>query len=243
MTLSVKTKTNRANAQKSTGPISTNGKAIVRKNALKHGIHAQAITLKHEDPKLFETLTEEIYAELSPATLMEREMVDRIIMTLIRQRRLRTAETATIQLSINQVETPTSKPFRVNDALEILEKELQSLDYQINPYQPEALKIKAPHVYPNLFTPETNEGLSQKEIDSRAQNASLLFDLLVTKVDMYSHQKALSAKQQQDETSLRACQLVPNNPAMQSLDYQINPYQPEALKIKAPHVYPNLFTP
>ena len=222
MTLSLKTKTNRANAQKSTGPISANGKAAIKKNAIKHGIHSQIPILDHEDPQLFEELTKEIYIELAPATIMEREMADRIIMTLIRQRRLRTAEAATIQLSIDQIEAPSPKQFRVDDALEILEKELQLLNYQINPYQPELIKAKAPHVYPNLFTPESNEGLPQKEIDDRAQNASLLFDLLVTKVDIYSHQKAIATKQQQDEANLRARQLVPNSPAMHFLTrYQV----------------------
>lgn len=217
MTLSVQTKANRANAQKSTGPSSQNGKAIVGKNAIKHGIHSQVPILSHEDPQVFETLTEELYEELAPATTMEREMVDRIIMTLIRQRRLREAETASIQLSIDQSTPPKAKKFRIDDQYETLEKELKAIDYQINRCTPKALKEKAPHVYANVYA-EPRESLSA----AQAFTANILFQSLLNKVNLYTQEKSAVRHHQQNEAHLRACQLLPNTPEMHFLTrYQV----------------------
>ena len=45
---------NRKNAQKSTGPKSAQGKADVAKNATKHGLTAQNVIIKGENPEEFE---------------------------------------------------------------------------------------------------------------------------------------------------------------------------------------------
>ena len=50
---------NRANAQKSTGPRSVEGKSASRFNALKHGIDAASIVIPGEDPADYDALAAE----------------------------------------------------------------------------------------------------------------------------------------------------------------------------------------
>jgi len=57
---------NRANAQKSTGPLSPESKAKTRLNAKRDGITGQVITLSEEDLPVFEKLKAELIAELTP---------------------------------------------------------------------------------------------------------------------------------------------------------------------------------
>jgi hypothetical protein len=47
---------NQANAQKSTGPRSVEGKSVSRFNALKHGIDAATIVIPGEDRAVYEAL-------------------------------------------------------------------------------------------------------------------------------------------------------------------------------------------
>ena len=50
MTSAQRSRINRQNAQKSTGPTTPEGKDRSRRNSLKHGLRAEAFTLPHEDP-------------------------------------------------------------------------------------------------------------------------------------------------------------------------------------------------
>jgi hypothetical protein len=47
---------NRANAQRSTGPRSAEGKSASRFNALKHGIDAASVIIPGEDPAVYDSL-------------------------------------------------------------------------------------------------------------------------------------------------------------------------------------------
>ena len=51
---------NRANAAKSTGPKTSEGKAIVRANAVSHGLTATTVLMEGEDAAEINTLTEEV---------------------------------------------------------------------------------------------------------------------------------------------------------------------------------------
>jgi hypothetical protein len=83
---------NRLNAQKSTGPRSAEGKAAVRFNALKTGIHAQSQVIPGEDPAALTLLTAEYYDRFQPATPEVRALVDALITAEWLQRRFRTLE-------------------------------------------------------------------------------------------------------------------------------------------------------
>ena len=83
---------NRRNARKSTGPKTPEGKAAVRLNALKHGLLSQEILLPGEDQEALRELSERLRAELQPVGELENLLVDRIIASYWRLRRLERVE-------------------------------------------------------------------------------------------------------------------------------------------------------
>lgn len=85
---------NRANAKKSSGPRSIEGKAKSSMNALKHGLTAVGVVLDGEDPAQFESLRDRLILELKPQTALEEAMVDRISALLWRLRRVPVFEAA-----------------------------------------------------------------------------------------------------------------------------------------------------
>lgn len=89
---------NRNNARKSTGPKTARGKQTVANNALKHGLFARQLLLADEDPEEYRSLADDLQAGLQPVGALELSLVERITVTLWRQRRLVRAETAVIEL-------------------------------------------------------------------------------------------------------------------------------------------------
>jgi hypothetical protein len=83
---------NRLNALKSTGPKTPEGRAAVRLNGVKHGLHAQTLVLKGESESDFAALLECYEAEYAPATPTEEALVQQIAMATWRLRRLYHAE-------------------------------------------------------------------------------------------------------------------------------------------------------
>src|SRR4051812_7824887 len=83
---------NRANAGKSTGPRTAVGKARACRNALKHGMFSKETLLDVEDADAFVRLRLEYKTALTPTDAVEREIVDRIITCVWKQRRIAQAE-------------------------------------------------------------------------------------------------------------------------------------------------------
>ena len=69
---------NRRNAQNSTGPTSLDGKSRSSANALKTGIHSDALLVPGESPEEFAQLVDDYHALHQPRTAAERYQVDRI---------------------------------------------------------------------------------------------------------------------------------------------------------------------
>lgn len=92
---------NRKNAQKSTGPNTPTGKAIVSKNSLKHGLLAQQLLLPDEDENQLDQFREMLTTQLDPADLLESLMVERIIAAAWRLRRLLRIETEMMTDDLN----------------------------------------------------------------------------------------------------------------------------------------------
>src|ERR687897_1425798 len=88
MTSDKKAQANRRNALKSTGPKTPEGKDAVRLNALKHGLLSQEILLPGEDEEALRELGHNLRAELQPVGELESLLVDRIIASYWRLRRL-----------------------------------------------------------------------------------------------------------------------------------------------------------
>ena len=79
MTTQAKIRANRQNAQKSTGPRTTRGKALASKNSLKHGLSANRNVIAPESQADYELYREQILAELTPLTPIESMLADRVI--------------------------------------------------------------------------------------------------------------------------------------------------------------------
>jgi hypothetical protein len=83
---------NRANAQKSTGPRSVEGKSASRFNALKHGIDAASIAIPGEDPADYDALVAQYQCEYRPQSASETFYVDTMIRADWHKRRLENVE-------------------------------------------------------------------------------------------------------------------------------------------------------
>ena len=88
---------NRQNAQKSTGPTTTTGKAAVALNAMKHGVFSQHVCLPDEDEAALIALGKKLRHHLQPVGELELVLVDRIVTALWRLRRVVAMETEVIQ--------------------------------------------------------------------------------------------------------------------------------------------------
>ncbi len=83
---------NRANAQKSTGPRSVEGKSASRFNALKHGIDAASIVIPGEDSANYDALVTQYQQEYRPQSASESFHVDTMIRADWHKRRLENVE-------------------------------------------------------------------------------------------------------------------------------------------------------
>ena len=83
---------NRANAQKSTGPRSVEGKSASRFNALKHGMDAASIVIPGEDPEVYHSLVAQYLIEYRPQSASESFHVDTMIRADWQKRRLEAVE-------------------------------------------------------------------------------------------------------------------------------------------------------
>ena len=88
MTSDKQTKANQRNALKSTGPKTPEGRAAIRLNARTHGLLSQEVLLHGEDEDALKELGESLRAELQPVGELENLLVDRIVATHWRLRRL-----------------------------------------------------------------------------------------------------------------------------------------------------------
>ena len=70
---------NRSNAQKSTGPRTAEGKAMVAQNAVKHGLLAKQAVIAGEDVGEYEFYRDQMLAELSPEGAMESMLARRAV--------------------------------------------------------------------------------------------------------------------------------------------------------------------
>src|SRR5262245_2221886 len=94
MTSERKKAAKQANALRSTGPKTPAGKAVVRLNALQHGLLARDVVLPGEGEDAFEELRNRARAELLPVGPIEERLVDRVVNAMWRLQRSERTETA-----------------------------------------------------------------------------------------------------------------------------------------------------
>ena len=110
MTSTAQVNANRANAQKSTGPRTAQGKAVAAQNAVRHGLLAKEVVIKGEDPGEFEFYREQMLAELAPAGQMESMLAQRIVGLSWRLRRAERLQTAAFDKVEDQKEPEPAMP-------------------------------------------------------------------------------------------------------------------------------------
>ena len=97
MTTEKQMKANRENALVSTGPVTAKGKALVSRNAVKHGIFAKDIIIVtgdgKEDERQYRELLDGLITSLNPSGRMECLLVEKIAVDYWRLRRVLRFET------------------------------------------------------------------------------------------------------------------------------------------------------
>ena len=70
---------NRANAQKSTGPVTDAGKLISRMNAIQHGLSGHSVLRTPQQEAAYQTYSARLMPDLSPANAIEQDFAERIV--------------------------------------------------------------------------------------------------------------------------------------------------------------------
>jgi len=110
MTTKAQTHANRRNSQKSTGPRSAEGKAVVAKNAVKHGLLASEAVIKGENQEDFDLFRDEMIAELAPAGSMESILAERVVSLSWRLQRIERIQNLAIDAMIErQINSPLAR--------------------------------------------------------------------------------------------------------------------------------------
>ncbi len=101
---------NRRNAQKSTGPRTSEGKAAVSQNAVKHGLLNRQAIISSESQADFDLYREQMFAELAPTSPMESMLAERIVALSWRLKRTGRIQNQTIDaLNADNTSSPLSK--------------------------------------------------------------------------------------------------------------------------------------
>jgi len=99
MTSRKKIRANRRNAKKSTGPKTPEGKDKVRCNAFQHGLYSSVLVLDCENKDLYNELFLGFHGRFRPVDVVELELVDRLVATLWRLRRVTAIEAGLLNLA------------------------------------------------------------------------------------------------------------------------------------------------
>lgn len=104
---------NRANAARSTGPRTAEGKAAVAQNNLRHGLTAWADLVPGEDQEAFDRLKDGLLGQLAPAGELEAALVGRVASCLWRLWRAQRIEAGVLAYERRDAKNfpATSSPF------------------------------------------------------------------------------------------------------------------------------------
>lgn len=164
-------KANRRNAKKSSGPKSTEGKLTVSKNAITYGIFSNLPLLPHENADEFNALCENISSVFPAVDAYAAGLVERIVICIWRQQRLRLAEAAKLRISLlpevmvadinASLRSPNHRTLTANDISDTQETRFQYfskalseiksiLISSVSPTNLPHLKERAPNTYEQL---------------------------------------------------------------------------------------------
>jgi len=132
---------NRANAQKSRGPKSEEGKSVARMNAYRHGLTGKTLVFGDEDPKAFDALRAQLEAEFNPRLGLETDLVERLAAYIWRMRRIPVFEAAIIALGC---ERAASDKRRGRDVAHRFDSELEEVPFENVVLLPPAALVTCP---------------------------------------------------------------------------------------------------
>jgi hypothetical protein len=104
----IRAEINRANAQKSTGPKTIEGKQRSSMNACKHNLTGQSLILQEDETEAYNRLTTALLLDLKPGAELERQVVQKMIDAHFRLNRLAGVENNIFNFALieNTTETP-----------------------------------------------------------------------------------------------------------------------------------------
>jgi len=88
---------NRKNALRSTGPKTSEGKELARRNSIKHGLLSKDLIIREEDSRALQALMDDLFTTLQPQGKLEQVLTEKIGTTLWRLQRLITAESKALE--------------------------------------------------------------------------------------------------------------------------------------------------
>jgi hypothetical protein len=94
---------NKTNAERSTGPVTPEGKIASSRNSLRHGLTAKTIVLSTEEQSEFDQLRETLQRHYAPANEVEREFVEALAQNKWRLDRLRRVEAAFLDHAVAKI--------------------------------------------------------------------------------------------------------------------------------------------
>jgi len=105
---------NRQNAQESTGPKTADGKAIAKFNAIKHGILSEAVLITkgggQERKEIYQALCNGLRDYFQPQGTMEETLVEQIMVTLWRKRRVLRYELGCLRKQLDECRKTVEEP-------------------------------------------------------------------------------------------------------------------------------------
>jgi hypothetical protein len=145
---------NRANAKRSTGPITEKGKQASSQNALRHGQLSSCVVLKAESAPLFDELMDSLIAEFQPRTANETALIEtmavsrwKLTQNWIMSTALLELETVKQDHSIGSPPVITALAFKSladsSQSLHLLHRYEVSLDRQYSRALNNLLKVRA----------------------------------------------------------------------------------------------------
>jgi hypothetical protein len=208
MTVSEKQLTaNQANATHSTGPKTAAGKKSASRNATQHGIFSRDLFLVDEKSADFHALLDGLHSTLRPSGVLEETLVERIAVTIWRQRRLVRAESALIDLQMvpksiassvssemnlsydNQLDEEDLKPFDKKEAKRFYDmlEEYEALPELVL----DGLQDQAPTIYAQLVKDADDEELT---VEKYLVEINGIQDYLVD-LEKWCHEQTTEAEQ------------------------------------------------
>ena len=117
-----RTRANRVNAKKSTGPSSEPGRRRASLNRLLHGLRASTPVLPGEDPNELDELVRKVATDVQPQGVVEEFMAERVAMGMWRLRRAERAEIGVLTHQLLMIEAGRAERDRGQCELNALEQ-------------------------------------------------------------------------------------------------------------------------